>query len=47
MRYILLSYQNTKASNGLFQEDNDVLMHAAGDIVEEIRALMHSGGEEG
>ncbi|HTE62231.1 MAG TPA: YciI family protein [Solirubrobacteraceae bacterium] len=38
MRNILLTYQNTKAWNGLSQEDNDVIMHAAGDIVEELSA---------
>ncbi len=36
MRYILLIYQNTEAWNGLPQEDKDVLMHAAGEIVEEL-----------
>ena len=35
MRYIPLTYQNTKAWNGLSQEDKDVFMHAAGDIGEE------------
>jgi hypothetical protein len=38
MRYILLIYQNTEAWNGLSQEDEDVLMHAAG--------AMHGGGEQ-
>jgi hypothetical protein len=38
MRYILLIYQNTKAWNGLSQEDKDVFKHAAGDIVEELSA---------
>ena len=33
MRYILLIYQNTETWNGLSQEDKDVFMHAAGDIV--------------
>ena len=39
MRYILLIYQNTEAWNGLYQEDKDALMHAAGDIVEELSAI--------
>ena len=58
MRYIPLVHQNTKAWNGVSQQDTDVFMHAAGDIVEELsatrewvdgegRALMHGGGEEG
>jgi hypothetical protein len=34
MRYILLIYQNTEAWKGLAQEDKDVFMHAAGDIVD-------------
>ena len=38
MRYILLIYQNTEAWNGLSQEDKDVLMRVAGDIVEELSA---------
>ena len=38
MRNILLIDQNTKAWNGLSQEDNDVIMRAAGDIVEELSA---------
>jgi hypothetical protein len=38
MRYIPLIYQNTKASNGLSQEDKDVVMQATGDIVEELSA---------
>jgi hypothetical protein len=54
MRYTLRIYQNSEAWNGLSQEDKDVFMHAAGDVVEElsatggmeIRALMR-GGEEG
>jgi hypothetical protein len=48
MRYILLIYQNTGASNGLSKEDKDVLMRAAGDIVEELSASGEwVGGEEG
>jgi hypothetical protein len=35
-RYILLIYQNTEAWNGLSQEDKDVFMRAAGDIVAEL-----------
>jgi hypothetical protein len=38
MRSIVLIYENTKAWNGLSQEDKDVFMHAAGDIVEELSA---------
>jgi hypothetical protein len=38
MRYVLLIYQNTNAWNGLSQEDKDVLMHAAGEIVEQLSA---------
>jgi hypothetical protein len=38
MRYVLLIYQNSEAWNGLSQEDKDVFMHAAGDIVEELSA---------
>jgi hypothetical protein len=38
MRYIPLIYQNTKAWNGLSQEDKNVFMHAPGDIVEELSA---------
>jgi hypothetical protein len=38
MRYILLIYQNTEAWNGLSQEDKEVLMRGAGDIVEELSA---------
>jgi hypothetical protein len=38
MRNILLIYQNTEAWNGLSQEDKDAVMHAAGDIVEELSA---------
>jgi hypothetical protein len=34
MRNILLDYQNTEASNGLFEEDENAFVHAAGDIVE-------------
>jgi hypothetical protein len=37
-RYILLIYQNTEAWNGLSREDKEVLMHAAGDIVDELAA---------
>ena len=38
MRYILLIYQNTEAWNELSQEDKDVCMHVAGDIVENLSA---------
>jgi hypothetical protein len=38
MRYILLIYQNTEAWNRLPEEDKDVFMHAAGEIVEELSA---------
>jgi hypothetical protein len=47
MRYILLIYQNTKAWNGLSEEDKDVFMHAAGDIVEELSASGEWVGGEG
>jgi hypothetical protein len=36
MRYILLIYQNTEAWNNLPQAGKEVLMQAAGDIVEEL-----------
>jgi hypothetical protein len=42
MRYIPLICQNTKAWNGLSQEDKDAQHWGM-----EIRALMHGGGEEG
>ncbi len=38
MRYILLIFQNTEAWNGLSRADKEVLMHAAGDIFEELSA---------
>jgi hypothetical protein len=38
MRYILLIYQNTETWNSLSQDDKDVFMRAAGDIVEELSA---------
>ena len=38
MGYNLLIYQNTEAWNGPTQDDRDVFMHAAGDIVEELSA---------
>jgi hypothetical protein len=47
MRYILLIYQNTKAWNGLSEEDKDVFIHAAGDIVEELSASGEWVGGEG
>jgi hypothetical protein len=47
MRYILLIYQNTEAWNGFSQEDKDVFMHAAGDIVEELSATGELVGGEG
>jgi hypothetical protein len=47
MRYILLIYQNTEAWNGLSQEDKDVFMHAAGDIVEGLSATGEWVGGEG
>jgi hypothetical protein len=47
MRYILLIYQNTEAWNGLTQEDKDVFMHAAGDIVQELSATGEWVGGEG
>ena len=42
MRYILPIHQNTEAWNGLAQEDWPDAQHRG----VEIRALMHSGGEE-
>ena len=47
MRYILLIYQNTEAWNRLSPKDRDVLMHAAGDIVEELSASGEWVGGEG
>jgi hypothetical protein len=47
MRYILLIYQNTEAWNGLSQKEKEVLMHAAGDIVEELSATGEWVGGEG
>ena len=47
MRYILLIYQNTEAWNGLPREDKDVLMHAAGEIVEELSGSGEWVGGEG
>ena len=47
MRYILLIYQNTEAWNGFSQEDRDVFMHAAGDIVAELSASGEWVGGEG
>jgi hypothetical protein len=35
MRYIPPIHQNTKGWNGVTQEDKDVFMHAAGDILGE------------
>jgi hypothetical protein len=47
MKYILLIYQNTEAWNRLSQEDKDVFMHSAGDIVEELSASGEWVGGEG
>jgi hypothetical protein len=47
MRYILLIYQNTEAFNGLSEQDRNVLMHAAGEIVEELTASGELVGGEG
>jgi hypothetical protein len=47
LRYILLIYQNTEAWNGLSQEDKDVFMHTAGEIVEELSATGEWVGGEG
>ena len=47
MRYILLIYQNPQAWNGLSQDDKDVFMHAAGDIVQELTASGEWVGGEG
>lgn len=48
MHYLLLIYQNTEAWHGLSQEDRDVFVHAAGNIVEELSATGEwvGGGEE-
>jgi hypothetical protein len=47
MRNILLIRQNTEAWNGLSQEDKDAVIHAAGDIVEELSTTREwVGGEE-
>ncbi|MDA0160615.1 YciI family protein [Solirubrobacter ginsenosidimutans] len=47
MRYILLIYQNTEAWNGFSQAEKEVLMHTAGDIVEELSATGEWVGGEG
>ena len=47
MRYILLIYQNSEAWNGLSQDDRDVFMHAAGDIVQALSASGEWVGGEG
>jgi hypothetical protein len=47
MRYMLLIYQNPEAWNGLSQEDKEVIMHAAGEIVEELTATGELVGGEG
>ncbi len=38
MRYTLLIHQNTEARNGLSQDNDDVLMHATGEIIAELSA---------
>jgi hypothetical protein len=47
MRYILLIYQNTEAWNAFSQADREVLMHAAGDLVDELTASGELVGGEG
>jgi hypothetical protein len=47
MRYMLLIYQNTEAWNGFSEQDKNVLMHAAGEIVEELTASGELVGGEG
>jgi hypothetical protein len=47
MRYILLIYQNTEAWNAMSREDKEVLMSAAGDIVQELTASGELVGGEG
>jgi hypothetical protein len=47
MRYILFIYQNPQAWNGFSEEDKQVLMHAAGEIVEELSATGELVGGEG
>ena len=47
MRYILLIYQNTEAWQAMSQEDKEVLMHTAGDLVSELTASGELVGGEG
>jgi hypothetical protein len=47
MRYMLLIYHNTEAWSGLSQKEQEVFMHAAGDIVEELSATGEWVGGEG
>lgn len=47
MRYILLIYQNTEAWNAMAQAEQEVLMHAAGDLVQELTASGEWVGGEG
>jgi hypothetical protein len=47
MRYILLIYQNTEAWNGFSREEKEVLMHAAGELVEELSSTGEWVGGEG
>jgi hypothetical protein len=47
MGYNLLMYENTEVWNGLSQDDTDVFMHAAGDILEELSAAGEWVGGEG
>lgn len=47
MRYILLIYQNTEAWSAMSREDKEVLMHAAGDIVQELTDSGELVGGEG
>jgi hypothetical protein len=44
---MLLIYQNTEAWNSFSEQDKNVLMHAAGEIVEELTASGELVGGEG
>jgi hypothetical protein len=46
LRYTLVLYQNTEARNGISQQDEDVFLHATGDIVAELSTTASVGGEE-
>lgn len=47
MRYTLLIYQSTEPRNGLPQDNDDVFMHATGELIAEPSATGEwVGGEE-